>query len=77
MSSGDANFMMVDIRRSAAEFKSECVRKGVAVGRAFPQLPRHSRITFGTMKEMQKAVALFRDVLVDSSRATGNGKTGG
>lgn len=63
MSSGDANFMMVDIRRNAAAFKSACLRKGVAVGRAFPALPTHSRITFGTMNEMKKAVGVFREVL--------------
>jgi histidinol-phosphate/aromatic aminotransferase/cobyric acid decarboxylase-like protein len=66
MSAGDANFMMVDVRRSAAAFKSECVRRGVAVGRAFPSLPNHSRITFGTMKEMTKAIGVFRDILVVS-----------
>lgn len=64
MSSGDANFMMVDVRRAAADFKSQCVRKGVAVGHTFPQLPNHSRITFGTMPEMRKAVALFKEMLV-------------
>jgi histidinol-phosphate aminotransferase len=63
MSAGDANFMMVDVRRSAAAFKSACLRKGVAVGRAFPSLPNHSRITFGTMTEMKKAIGVFRDVL--------------
>jgi histidinol-phosphate aminotransferase len=63
MSAGDANFMMVDVRRNAAEFKSQCVRKGVAVGRGFPSLPTHSRITFGTMNEMRKAVTVFRELL--------------
>lgn len=63
MSAGDANFMMVDVRRNAAEFKSQCVRKGVAVGRGFAGLPNHSRITFGTMNEMRKAVAVFRELL--------------
>ena len=73
MSSGDANFMMVDIRRNAAEFKSTLLRKGVAVGRAFPSLPNHSRITFGTMPEMRKAVALFREVLGGSAKMSGAG----
>ena len=63
MSAGDANFMMVDIRRNAAEFKSQAVKKGVAVGRGFPALPTHSRITFGTMPEMKKATAVFRELL--------------
>ncbi|MGH7679740.1 MAG: pyridoxal phosphate-dependent aminotransferase, partial [Gemmatimonadaceae bacterium] len=63
MSAGDANFMMVDLRRNAAEFKTQAVRKGVAVGRGFAALPNHSRITFGTMPEMKKAVVVFRELL--------------
>ena len=54
------NFMMVDIRRDAKAFKTECLAKGVAVGRGFPALPNYSRITVGTMPEMQKAVQAFR-----------------
>ena len=63
MSAGDANFMMVDLRRNAAEFKAQAVKRGVAVGRGFAALPNHSRITFGTMPEMKKAVAVFRELL--------------
>jgi histidinol-phosphate aminotransferase len=63
MSVGDANFVMVDIKKPAGAFKSACLKKGVAVGRAFPSLPTHSRVTFGTMPEMVKATAVFRDVL--------------
>jgi histidinol-phosphate aminotransferase len=66
MTEGDANFMMVDLRRSAAEFKSQAVRKGVAVGRGFAATPTYSRITFGTMPEMKKAVAVFRELLATS-----------
>ena len=64
MSMGQANFMMVDIRRDAKAFKAECLRKGIAIGRAFPPLTTHSRITFGTMPEMQKALQVFRTTLV-------------
>jgi histidinol-phosphate aminotransferase len=63
MTSGDANFMMVDVKRDAAAFKRACVAKKVAVGRAFPQMPTHSRITFGTMDEMKKATAVFAEIL--------------
>jgi histidinol-phosphate aminotransferase len=63
MSEGDANFMMVDIKKPAGEFKSACLKKGVAVGRAFPSVPTWSRITFGTMPEMVKATAVFRELL--------------
>ena len=63
MSAGDANFMMVDVKRDAAAFKRACLAKKVAVGRAFPQLPTHTRITYGTMDEMRKATAVFAEVL--------------
>jgi histidinol-phosphate aminotransferase len=66
MTDGDANFMMVDIRRDAAEFKAQAVRKGVAVGRRFASRPTYSRITFGTMPEMKKAVSVFRELLATS-----------
>ena len=55
--------MMVDIRRDAKAFKTECLAKGVAVGRGFPALPNYSRITVGTMPEMQKAVQVFQKTL--------------
>jgi histidinol-phosphate aminotransferase len=63
MTSGDANFMMVDIRQNAADFKKAALAKGIAVGRAFVPLTNHSRITFGTMDEMKKATAVFRELL--------------
>lgn len=71
MTSGDANFMMVDIRRDAAAFKKVALTKGVAIGRAFKPLTNHARVTFGTMDEMKKAVGVFRELLGDATRATG------
>lgn len=64
MSAGEANFMMVDVRRDAKAFKGECLKKGVAVGRAFPPLTTHVRLSFGTMPEMRKALAIFKTTLV-------------
>ena len=63
MSSGDANFMMVDVKRNAAEFKRTLLARGVVVGRAFPPLTNHARITFGTMDVMKKATVAIREVL--------------
>jgi histidinol-phosphate aminotransferase len=59
----DANFMMVDIKRDVKTFKAECIKKGVAVGRPFPPLNTHLRVSVGTMAEMQKAVEVFRSTL--------------
>ena len=59
----DANFMMVDIKRDVKVFKAECIQRGVAVGRQFPPLNTHLRVSVGTMAEMQKAVEVFRTTL--------------
>ncbi|MBI2795259.1 MAG: aminotransferase class I/II-fold pyridoxal phosphate-dependent enzyme [Gemmatimonadetes bacterium] len=59
----DANFMMVDIRKDARAFKTELLGKGVAVGRAFPPLNTHLRISVGTMAEMKKALAVIKPTL--------------
>jgi histidinol-phosphate aminotransferase len=59
----DANFMMVDIHRDPKAFKLECVKHKVAIGRPFPALPTHARVSIGTMPEMKKAVAVFHTVL--------------
>lgn len=63
MSGGDANFVMVDIKQDAAAFKKAALAKGIAVGRAFPPLTTHARITFGTMDEMKRATAAFAELL--------------
>jgi histidinol-phosphate aminotransferase len=61
------NFMFVDIRRPAKEFRDACAAQGVLVGRDFPPLEKtHARISIGTMDEMRKAVAVFRKVLGSS-----------
>jgi histidinol-phosphate aminotransferase len=61
--STDANFLMVDIHRDAKAFKMECVKHNVAIGRSFPALPTHARVSIGTMPEMKKAVQVFRTVI--------------
>ena len=59
-----ANFMFVNIGRPAKAFRDACRAKGILVGRDFPPFEQtHCRISFGTMAEMKKAVAVFGDVL--------------
>jgi len=59
-----ANFMFVNIGRPAKTFRDACAAKGVRVARDFPPFENtHCRIAFGTMAEMQKAVAVFGEVL--------------
>lgn len=57
------NFVMVEIGRDAKEFQVACRERGVAVGRVFPPLNAHARISIGTMEEMGRAMSVVRAVL--------------
>jgi len=65
--SADANFLMVDIHRDSKQFKLEVAKHKVAIGRQFPSLPTHTRVSIGTMPEMKKAVAAMQQVLASSA----------
>src|SRR5262245_57136777 len=56
----DANFILVDLGRDARSFRDGCRRAGVFVGRAFPPLTNHVRISIGTMDEMLRATPTLR-----------------
>ena len=58
-----ANFILVDIRRSASEFRSACVKQGIRIGDGSSLYPNHARITMGTQAEMDRATKVFAAVL--------------
>lgn len=58
-----ANFLMVDIRRDIVAFRDACRKRGVMVGRPFPPLTTHLRVSMGTMDEMHRAAEVMREVL--------------
>lgn len=59
-----SNFVLVDLGRPAASFRDACRERKVIVGRDFPPLEQtHSRISLGTMDEMEQAMQVFRAVL--------------
>jgi histidinol-phosphate aminotransferase len=62
----ETNFIMVDIRRDSKQFKETCLARGVAVGRQFPQFKQHTRISIGSMEEMERATRIFRAILATS-----------
>jgi histidinol-phosphate aminotransferase len=65
-----ANFMFVNIGRPAKEFRDACRAKSILVARDFPPFEKsHCRLSFGTMEEMKKAVAVFGDVLAKKATA--------
>jgi histidinol-phosphate aminotransferase len=62
-SASQANFIMVPIGRDSRTFKDQCAKLGILVGRPFPPLTTHVRVSIGTMDEMKKAVDVFKQVL--------------
>ena len=52
----EANFVMIDIGRDVKPVITSMRANGVAVGRLFPAMPHHLRVTIGKPEEMQRFV---------------------
>lgn len=59
----EANFVMIDTRRDVRPIISSLRERKVHVGRLFPALPQHLRVTIGRPEEMRAFVAAFRQVV--------------
>jgi histidinol-phosphate aminotransferase len=58
-----ANFIMFDAKRPVAPLIQTMKVKNVQVGRLFPALPNHMRVTIGKKAEMESFLAAFRQVI--------------
>ncbi len=58
-----ANFLMIDLRRDVRPIIRTMRERNVEVGRFFPALPNHMRVTIGTKADMQTFLTTFRQVL--------------
>ena len=56
----EANFMMIDMREDVKPLIAKFREQGVRVGRLFPAMPQHLRVTIGTMDEMRRFANAFR-----------------
>jgi histidinol-phosphate aminotransferase len=54
-----ANFFMVDVKRSGREFQQNMLNEKIAIGRTWKALPSFVRVTVGTADEMAKFQAAF------------------
>lgn len=57
-----ANFIMVDVKRPVLPLITGLRERRVQVGRLFPSLPNHMRVTIGKQPEMETFLAAFREV---------------
>jgi histidinol-phosphate aminotransferase len=58
-----ANFVMIDVKRPVLPLIGALRQRGVQVGRLFPALPNHMRVTIGKKSEMEMFLSAFRQVM--------------
>jgi histidinol-phosphate aminotransferase len=67
-----ANFFMVHIKRPVEPVIAAFKEKGVLVGRPFPPMTQHLRVSVGTPDEMQRFMTAYREIFPTGARATGS-----
>jgi histidinol-phosphate aminotransferase len=58
-----ANFIMFDCKKPVVPIIEGMKERNVHVGRLFPALPNHMRLTIGKKSEMETFLAVFREVM--------------
>jgi histidinol-phosphate aminotransferase len=58
-----ANFIMFDCNRPVAPLIKAMKDRSVQVGRLFPAVPNHMRLTIGKKSEMESFLTAFRQVM--------------
>ncbi len=59
----ETNFVMIDLRREVRPLIAAMRERRVQVGRVFPALPKHLRVTIGTPEEMDRFMEAFTGVV--------------
>jgi histidinol-phosphate aminotransferase len=59
----EANFIMFDCKRPVVPLIQALKQRNVQVGRLFPALPNHMRLTIGKRNEMETFLSAFRQVV--------------
>lgn len=62
-----ANFMMIDLKQPVRSVIDGLKERNVHVGRVFPSLPNHMRVTVGKQSEMEAFLNAFRQTIRTSS----------
>lgn len=58
-----ANFIMFDCKRPVVPFIQALKQRNVQVGRLFPALPNHMRLSIGKKSEMESFLGAFKEVM--------------
>ena len=57
-----ANFVMIDVKRPVVPLIQALKERKVQVGRLFPALPNHMRLTIGKKSEMEAFLSAFQQI---------------
>ena len=63
----ETNFFMVHIGRSVQEVRSEFRKKGIQVGRPFPPMLEHLRVSVGSEDDMERFMTAFKEIFPAST----------
>jgi histidinol-phosphate aminotransferase len=66
----ETNFFMVGIGREIQPVIQEFMQKKVAVGRPFPPMTKHMRVSIGTEDEMARFVTAFKEIFPAKTKTT-------
>jgi histidinol-phosphate aminotransferase len=66
----ETNFFMVSIGREVVPVIEEFRKKGVAVGRPFPPMTTHMRVSIGTADEMARFMTAFKEIFPAKAKTT-------
>ena len=67
----ETNFFMVHVGRPVQQVARDFRRHDVAVGRPFPPMTEHLRVSIGTPEEMDRFMAAFREIFPEKVSARG------
>ncbi len=67
----ETNFFMVHIRRPVQPVIEEFRKKGVLVGRPFPPMTQHLRVSIGLPEEMNRFQVAFRQIFTGTATSPG------
>ncbi len=70
----DTNFFMVSLKKPVVPVIEAFKKKGVLVGRPFPPMNTHLRVSIGTPDEMARFQAAWKEIMGTASAGSGNGK---
>ncbi|HTR77805.1 MAG TPA: histidinol-phosphate transaminase [Gemmatimonadaceae bacterium] len=72
----ETNFFMVHLKRDVRPVIDAFKTRGVLVGRPFPPMTEHLRVSIGTADEMNRFMVAFKDIMSKPAAQTAGGSPG-